>query len=218
MGGETVHEKLGDPSDVTNVNPYTQQLWNNLQGLQQGFTSGMGQFAPTNNIASLEGALPGIQNISGALISPYGANLMNTADILSQQAMRDVANQYSGAGALNSGAALSAMTRGAAEPISNAVTNIAGMQSQLGGGLAQSLLGQMGGAYGTQANLLNNVLGLQGGLGQAEYWQPTYSSTYQPGFFEQLTGGLGGILGLGTGILGLANQIPGGNRVAPGLQ
>jgi hypothetical protein len=207
MGGQNVTEKLGSAEDVTNVNPYTSQLWNNLQGLQSGFTANMGNYAPTNNVASLEGVLPGIQSISNSLISPYGTSLMNTADILGQSAMRGVASQYSNAGAVNSGAALSAMARGYAEPVSQAVTNIAQMQSNLGGGLASSVLGQMGSAYGTQAGLLSNVLGLQGNLGQAEWWQPTYSSYYQPSGFEQLLGGLGGVLGLGTGALRLATGL-----------
>lgn len=208
MGGQTVNQKLGDPSDVTNVNPYTSQQWNNLQGLQGMFSSGMGSFAPLNNIASLVGATPGIQSVANTLISPYGTNLTNTADILGQEAMRNVANQYSNAGALNTGANLSAMARGYATPISEAVTNIAGMQSQLGGGLANSLLGQMGGAYGTQAGLLGNVLGMQSQYGAPEWWQPTYSSYYQPGLFDQILGGVGGLTNIATGIAGLANQAP----------
>ena len=176
--------KIGSASDVVNVNPMTGSMWNTLQGL-------LGEYSPTQNIASLEGVTPEIQSIVGQLISPYSKSLTDTAKIIGDQTQRSVANQYSNAGSVNSGAALAAMARGYAEPSAQATTNIAGMQSQLGGGIANSLLGQMGNTY------LSALQGMTQ-YGTPEWWQPTYAQS------SNALGSIGGLLStLGGGIPGL---------------
>jgi hypothetical protein len=189
MGGQTVTSQVGNAADVQNVNPFSQGMWQQLGNLQ-------GQFAPTNNIANLQGVMPGIQSIVNQLISPVSQNMNETADTLANQAVADVASQYSNMGALNSGAALTDMLRKTQDVRGNVMTNIAGLQSQLGGGLLNSLLGQMGGAYQG---------GLQGQMQMAapEWWQPTYMQSYQPGLLDNLFGAAGAAGGLMTGIGGL---------------
>jgi hypothetical protein len=196
-GGTTRTTAIGNVNDVQNANPMTGNAWNQLLG-------NLGQYSPINNVANLQGVTPGIQNITGQLISPYGQSLMGTANIMAQQNARDVSNLYANSNALNSGSALSALARGMAEPVSQAVTNIAGMQSQLGGALAQGAQQQMGNAY---------MGGLQGmtQYGNPEWWQPSYQTTYQPGALESI-GGLLGMLGGSSG--GLSSLFSMGNQGA----
>jgi hypothetical protein len=204
--------KVGSASDVTNVNATrTNQMYGNLGNYQQQFLSGMGAYTPTANIAALQGVSPQIQSIIGQTIQPYGQGLQDVAQQLSSQAVRDVASQYGQQGALHSGAALSAMTRGAALPAAQAYTSLAQMQSGLAGNLLGGSLGQMGQAYGAQAGLFGQAMQGQTALGAPEWWQPTY-----------LQGGgglnLGGALGGAAAGAGIGSMIPGiGTGVGAGI-
>jgi hypothetical protein len=190
-------QRVGSASDVQNVNPYTGGFWNQMQGM-------LGQYSPTANIGSLQGLTEGVNQITGSVISPYGTSLMETANLMGNEARRQVATDYSQNNSLNSGAALSAMARGTATPISQAITNIAGMQSQLGGNLLNAAQSQMG-AYGQ---------GAQSWLGQTaapEWWQPTYLTYGGGSAAGGLTSGLGFLSGVLPGLSSYYNpptQIP----------
>ena len=184
---------MGDPSDVTNVSPYTANMYNALQGWAGKAGQSMQGLGAEQNIASLAGAAPQIQGLVGSLTGPYVQNAEAARDLIQQQAMEGVASMYSGQGALQSGPALSAMAQGAAIPAAQTAQQIAQMQGQMGMGLGQQMLGQLGTQYQTQAGLLGSALGMQAGLAQPEWWQPTY---------VQEEGGMGilGGAGMGAGI------------------
>jgi hypothetical protein len=205
--GRTTSTAIGSVNDVQNANSMTGNAWNQL-------LSNLGQYSPVNNVANLQGVTPGIQDITGQLIAPYGASQANLANILGNQAQRDVANQYANSNALNSGSALSAMARGWAEPAANAATNVANMQAQLGGSLAQGAQQQMGNAYTGSLQGMTQY-------GAPEWWQPAYQTTYQPGILESI----GGMLGMAGGASGglsslfsMGNQGAGGGGAFSALQ
>jgi hypothetical protein len=187
--GEASSQTIGRPENVQNVNPYTGGFWNQMQNM-------LGQYSPTANIGSLQGLTGGVNQITSDVISPFGTSLMGTANLLSNEARRQVANDFSQNNSLNSGAALSALARGAATPISQAISQIAGMQSQLGGSLLGTAQNQMG-AFGQGA------LGWLGQTALPEWWQPTYvtgagTSGAEPfgGALSFLSGALPGLSGI----------------------
>jgi hypothetical protein len=216
--GQQKPQKVGSASDVQNVNPYTEQTYNTLQNWIGQFGTGMGFTTPEANLASLTGAAPAIQGLVGQLTGPYVQSAEEARDLVMQEAMKGVASQYAQGGAVNSGAALSAMARGAALPAAQTAQQIAGLQGQIGYGLGQQYLGQLGSQYQTQAGLLGQGLGMQTQMGMPEWWQPTYLMPQQGmgAFGGGLTGAsiggsvggpwgaaIGGTLGAFGGLLGL---------------
>jgi hypothetical protein len=180
-----------------------------LQGNIGNFNAMMGQFGPEANLAALPGIGRGAQALTGDLLGEFGGSAMDLARTLGQQAASQVGQQFSNLGAINSGAFASALGRGFAEPLGRAATQIAGMRGQLGGGLAQQLLGGRQAAFGAGAGLLGQGLGIRGQLAAPEWWQPAYMETPNT-FGNLLSGGLEGaalgasigniVPGLGTGI------------------
>lgn len=197
--GQQKPQRVGSASDVVNVSPYTEQSYNTLQSWLGEFGAGMQGATPEANLASLVGAAPGIQGLVGELTGPYVQSAEEARDLVAQEAMRNVAGQYASEGAIGSGAAISAMARGAALPAAQTAQQIAGLQSQLGYGLGQQYMGQLGTQYQTQAGLLGQGLGLQTQMGMPEWWQPTYLSPQQG--MGALGGGLAGA-GLGASVGG----------------
>lgn len=198
-------QKIGSASDVQNVNPYSQNVYNMIQKQMAMAGGQMGNLDALGNIAALQGITPGIQGLTEQLTGPYVQNAEQMRDIIQQQAMQQAASMYSGQGNINSGAALSAIARGAAEPAAQAAMGIAGMQSQIGTGLANAFLGQRGQEYSTQAAMLGQGMGLMGQMGMPEYWQPAYQTGMGPfGGLMQGAGagaGIGGAFGpVGTGV------------------
>jgi hypothetical protein len=187
-----------DPSKVNQLNPFVNQFWDMLTGNIANFTRGLEQFSPEANLAALPGIGRGAQALTGNLLGEFGGSAMDLARTLGQQAASQVGQQFSNLGAINSGAFASALGRGFAEPLGRAATQIAGMQGQLGGSLAQQLLGQRGTALGTQAGLLGQGLGIAGGFAQPEYLAPAVIGP-RPGPLQGLLGLLGGV---GTSLLG----------------
>lgn len=162
--GEDAYLTLGDPSQVTNVNQgMTSQLWNSLFGAQ-----GANAANPTAFLNQWLTMNPQIQNALFGAGSPLGSSYSELGDVLSRKAVQDVAAQFSSGGGygagLNSGAALSAMIRGAAEPRAQLMANVAQQMA----GLSQGVLGEMG------ANQRAS-LGILGQFAAPEWWQPTYA-------------------------------------------
>jgi len=177
--GDASFQAVGDPSQVTNTNPMTGNVYNFLQQLAggQGYTG---------QIEGLNGITPQIQNISSQLTSPYAGNRLALANQMAAQNQRNTAAQFANlGGAVNTGGFLEAMIQGGAQPLMQATTDIAQMGTGISNGLLNGMMGM-----GSQ--------GISGftGYGAPEWWQPTYQ--------ERGTGaGVGGGIGaLGGGILG----------------
>ena len=130
-------------------------------------------------LQNLAGQSSQIQGLTRNLLGDYGTRAQETADLLSDQAIRDVSSKFADMNAINSSAALSAMTRGAAVPQAEMLQNLAGLESQIGTGLANQYLGGLSQGYQTQAGLLGLNLGLQGQMAAPEYYSPSYH--YQEG-------------------------------------
>jgi hypothetical protein len=169
---------VGGPEDITNVNPYTDAFYQQLQGvgnntynqLQQSL-GGQNQFYPgmqdfmgnmnpnaaynyfANNMAG------GLRGVAEQNFDAYNTANQAVADRMSNQAVQNIASQFAnrGPGALRSGGAMQAIGEGAINPLLQSNAQIA----QMIGGQAGQLQGQgMGQAYG--AHNLGNQLGMQG--------------------------------------------------------
>jgi hypothetical protein len=93
-------------------------------------------------------------------------------------------------------------------PISQAITNIAQMQSQLGGGLLSGAQGQMGNAF-------QQAMGFLGQTAAPEWWQPTYMTYGGGASSNPFAAGLGFLGGLAPG---LTSYYGGGQYNLPNTQ
>ena len=172
---------VGGPEDITNVNPYTDAFYQQMQGTGQNLynqlMSGMGggnQFYPgmqdfmsnidpnaawnyfQNNMAG------GLRGMAEENYADYNTANQAIADRFSNQAVQNIGSQFAnrGPGGLRSGGAMQAIGEGAINPLLQSDAMIA----RLIGGQAGQLQGQgMAQAYGAQNAA--NQLGMQGWLG-----------------------------------------------------
>jgi hypothetical protein len=190
MGDSEQFVKVGSASDVENVNSdKTNQFWNTIMGNYSDPNSAFRQFMSQ---------APELQNLIFGATSPLQQRFSEYGDIMANSAIKDVANQFSGIGGLNSGAAISAATRGAAEPRANLLAQLGQTQAGMLGNLFS---GAMSGNYGLQQT------GLQAGAQMAapEWWQPTWMEN--PDYIstgDWLQMGASVVGGLGGAALGLA--------------
>jgi len=194
MGGD--YKQVGSASDSTNINPYTNQVFNMMQ---QTYGAGDAQAsAYIQQMMSGQGDMDflsvlGDPRLQGA-IGTYGDDRQNLAARAAADAQRQIASQYAGTG-LYSGSFGEAVGKGVGDAYAAAATDISGQQL----GLYNTALNAAAGLQGQQNS---NILGYYGGLqnsalqglaayGAPEYYTPTYA--YQPGLFDY------GMMGLSTG-------------------
>lgn len=194
-------QKYGSASDVRNVNPLTDQFYEQMQGQQSGtydrlnqqINQPLDQFMQRNTNAWLNqvgrysgpGGTPasGYLGAAESAFAPFASDA--TAQRLSREAAQNVAQQYAGAGqgALRSSSANRSQMTAALTPLLQHQQALAQMQ----GGLAGNLMGsgqqlyQQGGMQGRGQNIgaLSSMYGTQtnaqAAMAQPEWWQPTYS-------------------------------------------
>lgn len=198
--------KVGDSSDVTQVNPYTDQAFSELFG-EGGFLSqflgGMGKYEdPMAGFNAFLGYAPALQEIVTGASSPYGTALFDQARALSAEGMNNVLAQYGGSN-LYGGGAVRAASQAAQTPLLEAMTQLSGQQMGLFGNLAGTALGQMPGAYASAADryagLGASALGQYGAFAAPEWWQPTYveDPSYMSGQ-DWLNSGIGLVGAIGS--------------------
>lgn len=205
MGGG--FEQVGDPSDVTNVNPLTGDILQTLLGQLQAGGQGAEQL------------ISGLQNfdfldvlddprLQGA-IGTFAGERTTLAKQAAEQAQRQISGQFAGTG-LYSGAFGEAVGQGVGQAFQAGATDIAGKQLGLFGG-ALGIAGQQ------QAGALNffgqqQAGALQGltAFGRPEFFNPT---------FVESSGGVGaGIAGAGSlGTLGFLAGGPLGAGIGAGI-
>jgi hypothetical protein len=199
---DNAYMELGDPEDVTNVNPYSdpfmQQLreqggntWNQLNqgmGNMTGMINSLDPMAAQRAFLGQEGAMRGIAEQN---YDQFNTANRAVADRLSQQAVDNISGHFgdTGPGALRSGAAAQAISEGAINPIlqSNAQIGqmIGGQAGQLQGQNMSNLFTQMRGydQMGLNAQqglnqlmggMYGQQLGQRGQMARPEWWQPTY--------------------------------------------
>ncbi len=151
-------------------------------------------------------------------------SILEQAQLASQEAGASAAEQYNlmGKGALHSGGALSAISRGSAAPLAAANAQIAGLQSQayqnlLGQNMAgrQYMTGLQSGGYGNLMGAEQNIN--QMGLGQAQAIAQMYGQQgagYDTAAMFGSGYGAGDFLNTLTGAAGAAGSIY--DRFAPG--
>jgi len=191
--------KVGEASDVQNVNPLSDPFWAQLNNMLSGLQGSMG--SPGGMIGAAQGQMGGIQNLVGGLMGDYAGGQNSLAMLQAQENVRGVAGQYAQANAAGSGAQQSAVARGAAIPFAQATANIAGMQTQLGGGILDQFFGAYNQQSSLNAQMQMGVLGQMGGLAGNEWWQPAYDVTHTGA--DILTAIAGGVAGGATaGLMG----------------
>lgn len=175
----------GGESDVSNVNPFTGTSWNLLTG-------NLGNYDYTQPFSYFTSQLaPELQGISTS--GPYAESQLNLAKSQADKIRGQLEQDYSGAGALFSGAFGKALGEGVASPYLSAIANITGQQSGLLNTLFGGALGSLGSLYQTPYNAV------------ASYGEPTFLETYTPSPWENFLSGFGG----GVGIGGAFASIPG---------
>jgi hypothetical protein len=93
------------------------------------------------------GYAPQLQGLAQGSTSRFAQEQLGLADMMADDAVQDVLNQYSGQGAYYSGPAMQAAVEAAARPRQEAIAAITGQQSQTAGQLMGQGLQQMPGAY-----------------------------------------------------------------------
>ena len=155
--------KFGDPSDVVNINPYTEDF---IKAIQDYIDAG-----PWN----LEEMLPIIQALSEQMTNPLANLIREDAQGKIPILERTLSDQYAKQGAFRSGAYQKAFGMGVGEALRGAETDIAKLQL----GTTQNLLG-----ISAQTNPFLAALQSYGQMAQPEYWQPGWIADPQRGIPE----------------------------------
>lgn len=188
MGQDSAGQKVGDSRDVTNVNPWTNQMFaqegeqqNMLRSLifGNGASGGMFQQMQDNPMGMFMNTAPDLQRLALSGTTPFGQAQMSMADALAPQIAESVAAQYGGpTNAFYSGAAIDASARGIGDVYNQALTNITGAQNQMLSGLygqaMPGLFGMQQNLLGTGAGMLDASMNRTAQASMPEWWQPSY--------------------------------------------
>jgi hypothetical protein len=180
MSSSNPYTRLGSPGDVSNVNPYTKQMLDQMLADRNYFKNWMesgqsqtsrygsliddqiqniGKFNFTSSYDPLAaqrqflGQSPELQHL---VDRSYGMDqAQEQAKLLAARSAQEVAAQFGNQGAINSGAALKAMSEGAAAPMAQYLTDAERMRNQLLSGLwDRSFSGlQQGNIFAAQQDL-----------------------------------------------------------------
>jgi len=219
MGAD--YKAIGDPGDVQNINPYTQNAWNQMsqmfpaaqEGMQGiiGAISNMGTYDPNAWLGQLQSQNPTLQGFVQQAVDPFYTASESYARAGADQARRAVEAQYAGRN-IYSGDFAQAVGKGMAMPYMEAAKASEQLQAQTYGGLlqlaaqlnaqqqqtaAQTELEKMAQQGGMYESMMNTAGAGMAQLGAPEWWQPTYVQDT-----SGLKGALGGALsGALTGIM-----------------
>lgn len=178
------YEKLGSASDVKNVNPFTNDLYNQLLNQSNQFGK---MFQSSKETYSPEAAFnyyfntftPQVMDVMNPATSQMAKSQTDLAAMLSQKGIQDTMGAFANNDLMYSGAAAKAVSNAAQLPYMTAANNITTQQTQLmnnllGTGMSivpQSFQGQQE-LYGNMLLGTNQQLSQ---LAQPEWWQPTYA-------------------------------------------
>lgn len=160
------YQKVGEASDVTNVN---QQNTDNFLRQMSGW---MGQISgsATDPMGAFMQALPGLFEQALGANSQYAQKAQSYADMIMPKAVTAAMNPYSEENALYSSGAAGAAGEAAATVQAGASKDIVGMMTSLFGQLA----GGGAGILQSQQGLFGNMVNTLGQISAPEWWQPTY--------------------------------------------
>lgn len=197
MGGG--YEEIGSYGDMAgkNLNPYTGGTMSSLQGTQSNLWSMLSGMNPNTMMQGLGQNASGMSDAASLLMGNYASNRGNLGMIQANDAIKEAMFRASGVNAANSGYMWDSSERAAAEPIMRAMTDVAGMQSQLAGGFANQYLGASQNQYNTLASLFGGTQSNIAGLSQYSQYEPQY--TYKPGFMDYAAPILGSAAGFMLG-------------------
>lgn len=201
------YQSVGNASDVTQVNPYTDpymqslmgqgaNTWNQLNqgmGSMTGMINSLDPMAAQNYFLQNGGGADQMRGIAQKNLAQYDTNRMDLANQLSKQAIDNISGQFAdaGPGALRSGAASRAISEGAITPFLQANTDIANLMGQQAGQLQGQNMSnlfnsylqnaQMGlGAQTAQNQMLAGMYGNQLGQQGAIAGPQWWQPTYDP--------------------------------------
>jgi hypothetical protein len=145
---------VGSPGDVQNINPYSDDFWNNILNGGNGYNSllstmsglsdqlmGLYQQAQNMDISATGGwenfmsQVPELQRLAQKAITPYSTYAGTYADLASNQARKAVEAQYANRGNIYTGGFGSAVSEAMSAPYYEAAANTQALQSQLLGSL-----------------------------------------------------------------------------------
>lgn len=195
--------------------------------INQGLSSYISGIGAVNDLYSsgISGQVAGLQGTAQSTAenatSQYGESARALAQAQAKTAQESVASEYAGSGALNSGAALSAIASGTATPLLSAETDIANQYANVYSNTANSLYSNAYNSLNNQASNLSSLysglgsnqygygselMSLLGQLGSSSYIAPQY--TQSAGLGSYLLSGLSSGIGSGVGTLlgGLSGQ------------
>jgi hypothetical protein len=190
-------EKVGDPSDVANVNPNTAGYMTDLTKMIQGLQGA------SDPLAAFMGALPNLFGSAINMSNPY-TSAVDQYRTAASQSVRENALETWANTPYGSGPA-SAVARAFGEFETGLGKDIIGMQTNLG----NSLAGYGANLLNQQTGLLGQLMGYQGQMAAPEWWQPTYMEKNT--VFGDIMGALGPIAGIASMF------IPGMQGVGAGL-
>lgn len=202
-GGE--HENIAKASDYSFLDPTGRFMstMDQFGGMAQFGREGVGRFTdPNMAFNAFMGQSPGLANMAQGATAPLTQSLNALAARQAEQGVQAAAQQFNAQGAGRSGAANRAMGEAAFMPFAQAQAQIAGEQLGLTGslwgqalqnaaGLQRAGLGTFGNIYGQGMQGLGQMASETGGMMAPQY-------AYQPTGWEQFTGGVGDIVGIGA--------------------
>lgn len=174
-----------------------------MSGTQAGLQQAMGNVTGDAAFNQFMSQTPQLQGLVQGATSDLERNLQEQTSRYTQQAVQDVASEFSGLGALYSGATRDVASQRAMEAATNAATTLGAQQI----GLTGQLYGQ--GFSGTQQAQLANLQAAQGQFntfasllggansGIGSFGAPQYAGTqyeYDPSTFSDIWGGVTAIL------------------------
>ena len=198
MGGG--YEQVGDPSDITNVNPMTGDILSILMGQLEAGGAGADQLIASMGNFDFLSVLddPRLQGIMGG----YEGERNLLAEQAARKATEDISHTFSGTG-LYSGAFGQAVGEGVGEAYQRGAVDIQGQRLGLYG-QAMGTAGQLQ-ATGLSAGLgyfgqqTGGALAGLSGMGMPEWYEPYYG--YEPGLLDYFAPVAGAAAGAYLGTL-----------------
>lgn len=217
MGKKGKYETVSGKGDMYQYDPsgYSAGAYGQLQNQANFAQNQLAQFGPqamaydpSSAYNMFMGQAPAYQNLVSGALSGLDQQLGDRTRRYTEQATQDVADQFSGLGALYSSAARDTASQRAQQAAADASAQLGAQQINLTGNLWNQALGQNYQAAQFNPSMAGQLygqnLGLMGQTGgqMAQFGQPVYGQNqraYRPGTWDKISGFAGNVLGAAAG-------------------